>query len=867
MNRNEVNIALQLVIYLLILPLIASKNSEEYFTIILGSPSSTMKWIASYLGYLTFSEYNACNYNFLCDCLPLEEACLCNSTLYCIDHQNFTMCVERILNKSIPENQDTNEYSTSINSSILTSITEIWLGDNALDDVIEKKFSNILESVINITIYPDEHINTDNIVNVVLHAKNLISLSLVTVVSDKVSQHPKPSKSNKLKYITITGNYTNNSITHFQWIKNTSIKALNTRSLFLSDTELLSFLNSSIPETLTMIDFGQNLKYVANDLLKLLSKCSIRVLGLAGTNLDAIPEGLSYVSKTLQYLSLSNNNFQKQFSIASNNFKTEKINLSIFPDLPELLELDLRNCGLKFLPEGIFENIPKLKKLSIGHNNLLLDQYAFSNLNNLLFIDISLNYQHSSLLGSLKKATFTFKNYVQNPLYVDLSCSHFIFHHFLPKKTTHLFINQNFINLSQMLIDLSNLQVLYVNSMKVDPIIFAEHLKIIQNLNLLKELYLINIDLDDTFALHLQELHTLDLRENKVETLKKEQFYFLKSLELLDLSNNNIATWKNQVFDENKNLKSLNISFNKLTIITAEMINDFKNLRNLDISKNPLVCSHNLRQLICLSENKSSNFQLTLSRQILCFEEITGNILSYDQFKAKTECSRDTINSTNVPEIPITSSAEFLSFIPLIIIIVITTLISFVAIYYKWYAISYYITLIKFSRGAILFKKKTKTSLHEFYYDVFVSYSEHDRCWVVEQLLPQLETESGLHICLHDRDFQVGESIMENIMDNMNRSCCVLLVISNSFLKSRWCLFEMNLAQFYQTELKDHHIILVFLESIPKQNRPKLLHYLMSTKTYIEWPQESKNKFNEEKIKFFKRLSNALQHKHECNGT
>lgn len=66
-------------------------------------------------------------------------------------------------------------------------------------------------------------------------------------------------------------------------------------------------------------------------------------------------------------------------------------------------------------------------------------------------------------------------------------------------------------------------------------------------------------------------------------------------------------------------------------------------------------------------------------------------------------------------------------------------------------------------------------------------------------------------------------------------------------------------------------LILVLLEDIPTRKRPKTLHYLMKTKTYIKWPQTESTTDNlgfrvdkenlhieEERKMFWKRLMRAL---------
>lgn len=92
-------------------------------------------------------------------------------------------------------------------------------------------------------------------------------------------------------------------------------------------------------------------------------------------------------------------------------------------------------------------------------------------------------------------------------------------------------------------------------------------------------------------------------------------------------------------------------------------------------------------------------------------------------------------------------------------------------------------------------RRKSNNQEDSYTYDVFVSYCDKDREWVLEHLIPNIEKRSQVTICLHERDFQVGLSILENIIQCMDQSRCLLLVISESFLKSNWCSFEMHLAQ------------------------------------------------------------------------
>lgn len=199
--------------------------------------------------------------------------------------------------------------------------------------------------------------------------------------------------------------------------------------------------------------------------------------------------------------------------------------------------------------------------------------------------------------------------------------------------------------------------------------------------------------------------------------------------------------------------------------------------------------------------------------------------------------------------------------IPLVIFLTIVLII----VYWKWWYIKYFFTLCK--NSAILtfmddsddsdeaIIKKNDDTLDTYLYDVFVSYCDQNRNWVLDEFIPNVEKRESINVCLHERDFQVGYGILENIVSCMDRSRCLLLLVSENFLLSQWCQFEMNLAQHRLLETRRDKLILVLLEDIPSARQPKTLKYLMRTKTYIKWPG---NGTPDEKQLFWKRLKKSI---------
>ncbi|KAL5290486.1 hypothetical protein ACFFRR_010073 [Megaselia abdita] len=180
----------------------------------------------------------------------------------------------------------------------------------------------------------------------------------------------------------------------------------------------------------------------------------------------------------------------------------------------------------------------------------------------------------------------------------------------------------------------------------------------------------------------------------------------------------------------------------------------------------------------------------------------------------------------------------------------------------RWHIRYYYISLknaamISYAKRGDLVNQMEYDNNSSMGYDVFVSYCQEDRDWVLEEMIPHIDDPEETSICLHERDFEVGLSILENIITCMDRSRIMLMVVSKNFLLSKWCQFEMHLAQHRMFETNKEHLILVFLEDIPKAQRPKNLQYLMDVKTYIKWPHKNSSTEEEKKL-FWLRLRKAL---------
>ncbi len=121
-------------------------------------------------------------------------------------------------------------------------------------------------------------------------------------------------------------------------------------------------------------------------------------------------------------------------------------------------------------------------------------------------------------------------------------------------------------------------------------------------------------------------------------------------------------------------------------------------------------------------------------------------------------------------------------------------------------------------------------------YDVFIAYNLEDIGFVKDELLNRLENaaEPPFKICIHHRDFEVGDWITNNIMKAVAASKRTIIVLSQNFINSQWCRFEFAQAHFRLIADQSFKLIIIALED-PKtlKNTPKLIRTYIKTGTYI----------------------------------
>ncbi|CAC5408936.1 unnamed protein product [Mytilus coruscus] len=120
-------------------------------------------------------------------------------------------------------------------------------------------------------------------------------------------------------------------------------------------------------------------------------------------------------------------------------------------------------------------------------------------------------------------------------------------------------------------------------------------------------------------------------------------------------------------------------------------------------------------------------------------------------------------------------------------------------------------------------------SEEDYEYHAFVVYCDNDRKWVHNDLLNKLENEEGLQLCIHHRNFIVGDSITTNIDNFLKKSWKVLVIVSNNFAQSEWCQWEVDVVQERRRRQGKEVIVPIILETIDSKHMTSQLRTLLDS--------------------------------------
>ena len=143
----------------------------------------------------------------------------------------------------------------------------------------------------------------------------------------------------------------------------------------------------------------------------------------------------------------------------------------------------------------------------------------------------------------------------------------------------------------------------------------------------------------------------------------------------------------------------------------------------------------------------------------------------------------------------------------------------------------------------------------EYRYDAFISYAADDYLFIKDEIIVELEENFGLSLCIHQRDFLPGNYIAENILQAIKNSRMIVIVLTNHFLKSKWCIYEFNMARMESIYSRnDENVVFcLMLEDIDTGHLSPDLIETLESETFLKYPQ-----VDTEKPYFWDMLKTAL---------
>nr|XP_046148596.1 toll-like receptor 13 isoform X1 [Oncorhynchus gorbuscha] len=581
----------------------------------------------------------------------------------------------------------------------------------------------------------------------------------------------------------------------------------------------------------------------------------LKTLRLGYDGLSSVPNATRNL-RTLKKLDLSHNiiktlgcsdftNLRRLEKLYLNNNLISNLEGCVFLDLRALNSLTLRRNRILNLGKAFTKGLQHLKSLDLGFNKLTNirtnDFKSLRSLEDLALYDNDIKtLEDGAFVGLAKLKNLVLLNNVIGKSEIRGA----VFKGLRSLKTLNMASNAIKYEKDEQLqqppfTDLSSLENLYIFSQHYSKYMRHSCLpsNFLEGLNMLSEFQAGNLHIaylhPDTF-IHTPQLSSLDISHNFFHALSPELFHPIPKLKRLTISKTELESLDFLIEANLTQVHFLKVRQNKITWTNETVLHSLPALTLLDMQRNPFICDCRNAWFVQWAESNNQT-QVAYAHDYPC---------SYP----------DDLKDTQLLDLDTHSCSVDLGifyFISTTSLVLLTLLGSFIYHLLRWQVVYAYYLFLAYLHDS---KRRNRQTPHQ--YDAFVSYNTHDECWVVRELLPELEGEQGWKLCLHHRDFQPGKPIIENITDAIYRSRKTICVITHRYLQSEWCSREIQVASFRLFDEQKDVLILVFLEEIPDHQLSPYhrMRRLVKRRTYLSWPRAG-----EDTRVFWQKLQVALE--------
>ncbi|KAK3082627.1 hypothetical protein FSP39_000741 [Pinctada imbricata] len=451
------------------------------------------------------------------------------------------------------------------------------------------------------------------------------------------------------------------------------------------------------------------------------------------------------------------------------------------PILPALQKLVLDGNLISSLTKGSFECIPLLKYLGLSLNNIRrFRSQVFSILPNLEVLKLS----------HMKRKVIR----------VDQGA-------FSIPKLRKLYIDRNYLDFN------------LINNARHASLENCSKLELLD----LSYNYMPKWPLDTKYILSgLNSLRKIHLEQVSWNILPNELFKMIPNVKEVDLSWNKITQLNSSLFRNKSEIVRMNLDSNRIAHVGPHTFPEvfWKSIKSIDLSANPFACDCELlwfRDFLRKSKKMNITFK-QYPRQYNCLSPPEKKGVSLADFNMTwQDCEK---NSDFILIISTTGSIVFAGL-----------MIAITAYKCRWH-VRYWIYLLRYKK-----KGYNRIIDEDFKFDGFIIYSDADSDFVHNTLIAKLEDENGYKMCVHYRDFEVGKVIVDNIVECMSKSRQALVVVSKKFCQSKWCNFELLVAQDRWLRDEGDPLVVLMLEEVGSRHMTKGLRALIQTTTYCSWTE------------------------------
>ncbi|XP_059150135.1 toll-like receptor Tollo [Physella acuta] len=659
-----------------------------------------------------------------------------------------------------------------------------------------------------------------------------------------------------LKKIVLSNNQlTSLHVRQFKGCESLEVLDLSSNSLNKLDVDIFTFVKSIVEINLSnnqLTSFSQEFMSLVN----------LKILNLSGNKITQTYRG--QFPNHVEIIDLSRNNIA---NIKVHTFKSLKkivnVNLS-YNNLTTLSRLGVEiDIHLGYSPSFDLSYNPFVCDCSLGW---LKDwtEGKLKDLGNLPTFKMPFSFRchapmYSSLkvLQTLRRDEFLCPYKIiceENCMCCDYAACHCKYH---CPSSCNCFIGDDHLNIHQVFCDSANLTNIPIGlpegatQLRLD----GNNISTLQQhtflaLKHVQELYLNNSQIyfiqNNTFK-GLKAVQVIYLNNNNLFSIPAIVFKGLDLLEKLYLQNNDLHVIESNAFLNPMKLNLVNLQNNALSSVSLDEIWGLTNrstalgLRpSIFLSGNPWTCD---ADFVCnfLHFLRVNSMYVPDSSDVEC---VAPNPTDKPQQGGRQEglvnmqfeiCADNQANFTNLTRTVAQASSAKTETYALIAACVVISFGLFLLI--VAYFNRNFLQVLCFTRfGLRVFKMAKGIDDNERPYDAFISYSNKDEEFVIQQLAPRLENgHKKFRLCVHYRDFPVGACIAETIVRSVEASKRTILVVSDNFLDSEWCRFEFQTAHQQVLNERRNRVILILMHDLDTEKLDSTLRVYMRTRTYLKY--------------------------------